>query len=138
MNVRRLMPFLEWGPSALRDREGLKQDFFAGLTCSVWVGLVLPAVLCLRRLARPVLRIEDGGAQTHAHLDGSLFFGSAPAVARRLRECGERCGFRGTLHLHLENAAYIDADGQRMLREERQRWMNAGGEMLVTGNEREA
>lgn len=105
------------------------------LTFAVFVGLAIPVALYLRHMAHPVLRLEEREGETHAHLDGALFFGSVPAVVRLLRAQGERSGFRDTLHLHLEDIAYLDGDGQRMLREEAHRWDAAGGRLLITGRE---
>ncbi|SDG77671.1 sulfate permease, SulP family [Vibrio xiamenensis] len=122
---------------------------FIELEFAIYVGVMLSLVLYLRRTSRPrVLELTAQEASFHQQLnqiglkqsdwcpqiklirvDGSLFFGSADHVQRRLRELTSS---GNTLVLMIGSGInFIDLAGAQMLEQEAQRLESAGGYLAI-------
>ncbi len=107
-----------------------------GLIAGIMSGVVLSALVYLWLTSHPKIQVEEqiasDGRPIHlVTIEGSLFFGAVQRVESVLRQWTHRDGAASTLLVRTDHLSYLDVPGIRLLIEEAERRIKAGGDFYL-------
>jgi SulP family sulfate permease len=107
-----------------------------GLIAGIMSGVVLSALVYLWLTSQPKIQVEEqiasDGRPIHlVTIEGSLFFGAVQRVESVLRQWTHRDGAASTLLVRTDHLSYLDVPGIRLLIEEAERRIKAGGDFYL-------
>ncbi len=107
-----------------------------GLIAGIMSGVLLSALVYLWLTSQPKIQVEEqiasDGRPIHlVTIEGSLFFGAVQRVESVLRQWTHRDGAASTLLVRTDHLSYLDVPGIRLLIEEAERRIKAGGDFYL-------
>jgi SulP family sulfate permease len=108
-------------------------SIFSNLQVAVFIGMLLSIVGYLKNTSKPIIHCHtsENINEVIVKVDGSIFFGSVDNLTKKLREIGNEKNWQGKLILDLQDASYIDNDGENAIKIEVERWKKNNGELIV-------